>query len=374
WITVQPHFHDLVVATYGRGFWILDDVSALEPLDATALAGKAFFFAPRSAYRFRGGQGITDAPNSAVTAENAPYGADLDYLLPAALADTSASPDTTHRRRPIRLTITDASGALVRTLEGTRKLGINRVWWDLRWNAPAVARLRTPPPGKSFVRVGPDGTRPLVAWDLDLSERGPLVLPGTYTVKLALGDTTLTQTVTVLKDPNSAGTEADVQAQSALALTIRGEQDSVVRMINRLEWVRKQLEDLSGQLHADSALAGDSAARRFASRADSLDKQAIAVEGALFDVHLTGAREDPFRTPTQLFGRLAALQSDVAENSADFAPTAQQVAVNDLFKQRIADASTRFAELMDKDVPAFGSALGKAGLKDVIARTIDTGR
>jgi hypothetical protein len=76
----------------------------------------------------------------------------------------------------------------------------------------------------------------------------------------------------------------------------------------------------------------------------------------------------------QLFGRLAALQSDVSENSADFAPTSQQTEVNDLFKQRIADASARFADLMEKDVPAFGAALGKAGLKDVLARGIDTGR
>jgi hypothetical protein len=207
-----------------------------------------------------------------------------------------------------------------------------------------------------------------VSWDLDLSARGPLVLPGAYTLKLSLGDTTLTQPLTVLKDPNTAGTDADIHAQSALGLVIRGEQDSVVRMINRLEWVRKQLEDLSGQLRVDSALAGDSAARRFASRADSLDRRAIAVEGALFDVHLTGAREDAFRTPMQLFGRLAALQSDVSENSADFAPTSQQTEVNDLFKQRIADASARFADLMEKDVPALGAALAKAGFKDVLAQ------
>jgi len=374
WLTVQPHFHDLVVATYGRGVWILDDVSSLEQLDAGAVAGRARFFTPLSAYRFRARQGIASAPNSAVQAENAPYGTALTYYLAPALADTATVPDSSpatpsaRRTRPARLVILGAQGDTVRVLEGERKLGLNRVWWDLRSAAPTVPRLRTPPPGKLFVRVSAEGTRPLVTWDLDLSLHGPLVPPGTYSVRLSVGDTTLTQSLTVLKDPNTTGTDADVMAQARLALAIRTEQDTVARMINRLEWVRKQLQDLGGQLRGDSALAGDSSAKRLAARADSLDQRASAVEGALFDVHLTGAREDAFRNPMQLYGRLAALQSDVAENSVDFAPTAQQMAVNELFKQRIAEVSIRFAELMDKTLPAFAEQLRRATLKDLISR------
>jgi len=169
-----------------------------------------------------------------------------------------------------------------------------------------------------------------------------------------------------LKDPNTAGNDAEVQAQAQLGLTIRGEQDSVTRMINRLEWVRAQLQSLAGQLRGDSALARDSSARRLASQADSLDRKGLAVEGALFDVHLTGAREDAFRSPMQLYGRLAALQSDVSENSADFAPTTQQVAVNQLFAQRIADAGVRFQDFMEKQLAAFSAALRAANLKDVL--------
>ncbi|HYR32355.1 MAG TPA: hypothetical protein VEO93_10565 [Gemmatimonadales bacterium] len=366
WIVVQPKFKDLVVATYGRGLWILDDITPLEQMDAAALAGKAHLFAPRPAYRFRGAQGITDAPNSAVTAENPPYGADLTYYLSSAVADTSQTPDTTRRQRPIRIAILGPQGDTLRLLNGERQPGLNRVWWDLRSAAPAVPRLRTPPLGKSWVRTGADGTRPLVSWDLDLSLRGPLVLPGTYTVRLRVDDSTYSQPLTVLKDPNTAGNDAEVQAQAQLGLTIRGEQDSVTRMINRLEWVRAQLQGLAGQLRGDSALARDSSARRLASQADSLDRKGLAVEGALFDVHLTGAREDAFRSPMQLYGRLAALQSDVSENSADFAPTTQQVAVNQLFAQRIADAGVRFQDFMEKQLAAFSAALRAANLKDVL--------
>ncbi len=366
WIVVQPKFKDLVVATYGRGFWILDDITPLEQLDAAALGGKAHLFTPRPAYRFRGTQGITDAPNSAVNGENPPYGADITYYLSSTVADTSQTPDTTRRQRPIRIAILGPQGDTLRLLNGERQPGLNRVWWDLRSQAPAVPRLRTPPPGKSWVRTGADGTRPLVSWDLDLSLRGPLVLPGTYTVRLRVDDSTYTQSLTVLKDPNTRATDVDVQAQAQLGLTIRGEQDSVTRMINRLEWVRAQLQNLSGQLRGDSALARDSSARHLASQADSLDRKGLAVEGALFDVHLTGAREDAFRSPMQLYGRLAALQSDVSENSADFAPTTQQVAVNQLFAQRITDAAAKFQDFMEKQLPAFSAALRSAKLQDVL--------
>src|SRR5881396_2608107 len=397
WLTVQPRFHDLVVSTYGRGLYILDDISPLEQLDGSTLAGKVAVFVPPPAYRLRDQQGVASAPNSAVQAENAPPGVPLTYYVSAPLADTTTSPpsapgaagapaapaaapgDSTRRLKPAKLVILDAQGDTVRVLQGERKLGFNRVWWDLRSTAPATPKLRTPPPGKTFVRVGADGTRPLVTWDLDLSLRGPLVLPGTYTVRVVVEDSaarstpaTATQSLTVLKDPTTTGTDADVQAQGKLARTIHAEQDSIARMINRLEWVRKQVRDLAAQLR-DSALVADSGAKRMAALADSLDRRAIRVEAALFDVNLTGAREDAFRNPIQLYGRLAALLSDVAENGADFAPTAQQVAVHGELAQRLADAATRFGDFTTQAVPQFAAVLRRTPLRDVIGSGLDTG-
>ncbi|HYX82692.1 MAG TPA: hypothetical protein VE714_09895 [Gemmatimonadales bacterium] len=394
WITVQPRFHDLVVSTYGRGIYILDDISPLEQLNAGMLASKVALFVPPPAYRFRDRQGVTSAPNSAVQPENGPSGVPLTYYISTALGDTvpsatsapsatcppqtpppagAAPGDSARRLKPAQLAILDAHDDTVRILQGERRPGFNRVCWDLRYSAPTTPKLRTSPPGKTFVRVGADGTRPLVTWDLDLSLRGPLVLPGTYTVRLTvpLADTTAlaataTQTVTVLKDPNTRGTDADVQAQAKLARTIRAEQDSVARLINRLEWVRKQVRDLATQLR-DSTLLADTGAKRLAALADSIDRRIIRVEGTLFDVNLTGAREDAFRNPMQLYGRLAALQSDVAESGADFAPTAQQRAVHDVLAQRLADATQRFTDLMTKDVPRFAAALRTTPLRDVIA-------
>src|SRR5207244_9684661 len=157
-------------------------------------------------------------PNRAGPAADAPPGAALTYSPSTALPDTATQPDTgpappsARRTRPAKLVILSAQGDTVRVLEGERRPGLNRVWWDLRYAAPAVPKLRTAPPGKPFVRVGAEGTRPLVTWDLDLSLRGPLVPPGSYTVRLTVADTsptTLTQSLTVLKDPNTAGSDAD---------------------------------------------------------------------------------------------------------------------------------------------------------------------
>jgi photosystem II stability/assembly factor-like uncharacterized protein len=375
WVTVQPRFHDLVVATYGRGFWILDDISALEQLDATTLSRRAHLFAPSPAHRFRSTQGVTAAPNSAVRGSNPGSGAALTYFLSSAVADTGAPPraapgaggrDSASRRPALKLLVLGATGDTIRVLRPERKPGLNRVWWDLRAAPPAVPRLRTPPPDARWVRVGDDGTRPLVTWDLDLSLQGPLVPPGTYSVRLIVGDSAQTQALVVRRDPNTAASDSALVAQSRLGRMIRDEQDSVARMINRLEWVRAQLGNLAAQLRGDSALAGDTAAKALAARADSLDRRAMAVEGGLFDIHLTGAREDAFRHPMQLWGRLAALQSDVSENSADFAPTAQQAAVNDLLRERLGALSGRFSQFMNTELPAFAAALRQTSLKDVI--------
>ena len=207
----------------------------------------------------------------------------------------------------------------------------------------------------------------VVVWDLDLSRQGPLAPPGQYTVRLTAGTTALAQPLTVLKDPNTTGMAQDIGRQVTLALAIRSEMDSVVGLINRIEWLRKQLEDLGTQLADSSTVKNDSAAKALAKAGHDLEEQLIAVEGDLFDVHLTGAREDAFRNPTKIYGRLSALLSDVAENGADFPPTSQQQEVNTLLQQRLGAAATKLANLLQTDVAAFRTQLRAAHLPDVLA-------
>jgi photosystem II stability/assembly factor-like uncharacterized protein len=366
WITVQPHFGDLVVATYGRGIWILDDLTSLRSLDAAVLQTPLHLFSPRPAYRFRSIHETVSAP-SFVVGENPRYGANIDYYAAsghgdhatAAPADSTASPSAA-------ITILSSAGDTIRSFKGSAHPGVNRVWWDLRYAPVRQAHLRTSPPGRPWVPLNKNGWRPIVPWDLDLSTRGPLAVPGTYTVRVTLARDTVTGTVVVRKDPHSAGSEQDVRAQATLALELRADLNRTVDMINRIEWVKKQLTDVRAVLQDSSTDTGNVPVKDLLDAAKGVEDSAVAVERALYDVNLTGAREDSFRAPMRLYGRLAALLSDVAENSADFPPTTQQQEVHDVLHARLDDAARAFQSWVDGTLAAFRARIRAANLPDVV--------
>src|SRR6267143_10843 len=149
WLTVQERFHDLAVATYGRGFWILDDITPIEQFTPEVGGAKAHLFAPRDAYRFKDVAQPAAVDYDPTTGKNPPYGAAINFYLKANLGEKDVA----------KLTITDAGGKKVREIEcrapkpgaaeGKKpgeeddspdaepapcetKAGINRVWWDLR--------------------------------------------------------------------------------------------------------------------------------------------------------------------------------------------------------------------------------------------------
>jgi len=107
WITVQERFHDLVVATYGRGFWILDDLTPLQQFTPQISAAGAHLFAPRDAYRFRNTIQPFSVNYDPAAGHNLPYGADINFYL-------KAKPGEKDR---VRLTISDAAGKTVRSID-----------------------------------------------------------------------------------------------------------------------------------------------------------------------------------------------------------------------------------------------------------------
>ncbi len=334
WLTIQKYFGDLVMATYGRGVYILDDVTPLRDYDP-AKSGVQFF-PPRPAYRFRQvGDGRMSEPGARIVGQNPPYGADLNFYLPS--ADSHAV-----------VTILGADGKTVRTLKVNGKSGINRVWWNLRAENGHLPHMLVPSVGAPWVKNGPKGYHLETGIMVPPVVRGPLVLPGGYTVKLTAGGQTFSQSLTVLADPHSLGTPATLRAEWNFQNELLGEINQVAKMIEDLEWARKQLAWVEMRFASDAAQGPVVAAAR------SLSDRAVAIEGKLIDVYLTDGNEDLNRHPSQLYQKLTALYD---KNEADQGPTASEIAVNDYFRQWMAQSQAALREFRRKDVPAFNALL-----------------
>src|SRR5262249_38715056 len=120
WITVQEHFNDLVISTYGRGFWIMDDITPLQQMTNEVKNSNAHLFPVHAAYRFRGITVPYASSDDPTTGQNPPYGADINYYRKTAPA------------RAVPVKILEAKGNPVQPLRGSRNAGLTRVGWTLR--------------------------------------------------------------------------------------------------------------------------------------------------------------------------------------------------------------------------------------------------
>ena len=354
WITVQEHFNDLVVATYGRGFWILDDVSPLRQLTPQALGATAHLFTPRAAYRFRTVTEPMMMPDDATEGKNPPDGAAITFFLKSAPPKEA---DGNIKKDAVTLVIRDTNGVTVRTVEAGKDAaaGINRVWWDLRYDPTRDIKLLTSPLHVPEFKVGPDGTR-------KFPTSGPLSIlapPGTYSVALLVNGQELgKQSLTVRKDPNTAGSEADIQAQTKVMTAIRDSMNTAADLINQAESVRAQLARLKG------VLPDDAAAKAIKSSVDDLEARIAGVESRLFNVTATGRGQDLLRTPSQLVEKLSHLADVVS--LADFPPTDQQLEVHAKLTTDLAGARDRLQQIITTDVEAFNANLRQRGLGTIV--------
>jgi hypothetical protein len=343
WVTVQERFNDLVVATYGRGFWILDDITPLQQVTADVAAKDAHLFAPRAAWRFRNVEAPLSPSDDPVVGQNPPYGASIHYWL---------KPDS---RDSVTLSVLDSAGKVVRTFRGPARPGINRVWWDLRYDQTADVRQRVSPLYAAEITIPPQG-RPMP----DGGRFAMLAPPGRYTIRLRAGAQELTQPVTVLKDPNGGGSEEEIKAQTALLEELRGEINAAAGAVNTIESLRAQLATLKGVLGADSAMA------RVRTDADSLEQKLIAVEERLVQLRITGRGQDGVRWPVKALGQLNYLAGQLA--SGDFAPTTQQGEVRKILGEQVAAARAALDGLLARDVAAFNAMLRERGVQNIVVK------
>jgi photosystem II stability/assembly factor-like uncharacterized protein len=401
WLVVQEHFNDLVVGTYGRGYWILDDLTPIQQLNDTVRNANAHLFAPRPTYRFRNTAQPVTMSDDPTAGQNPPYGAAISYYLKSAPSGD------------VKIRIEDANGQIARTLTGTKTVGINRVNWDLRAEPTKEVRLRTSPAYAPEIRNGPDG------WRLapDGGRMSLLLPPGTYTVKLLVGGAEatpgLSQQLIVRKDPNSEGTEADINAQVALLFELRKDLENAADMVNQIEVIRSQLASIAallglsepgadrgpqrgspagvveatgsaarGATSEPGAVATGSAARGATSEpgavatgsrgdyaaikaaAAALDKKLIDVEENLIQRRLTAQGQDTVRWPPKLLSKINYLANGMG--GGDFPPTTQHREVKAMFEEQLATHRRRLDEILSKDLDAFNKLLRDRGIQNVI--------
>jgi len=228
-IRMQPTFDDLVIATHGRGLWILDDVQPIQGLRQAQATGIELF-PLRTAYEYHEHSDIEDM-YTWYSAPNPPRGAIITYY--------QSSPA---KATPL-VRIVDAQGTVIRTISGTRTVkgkemplvsndrGLNRVVWDFRENGPV--RWMGAPNEESR---GP--------------KAGAQMPPGSYTVRLATGNRVLSQTVEVRPDPRLSFTQADYQAQYEFQHKYFQEYSNVDIALNSLDAVKKGLVHVLPALRA----------------------------------------------------------------------------------------------------------------------------
>jgi len=338
------HDDDLIVATHGRGFWILDDLAPLRQASSEAADAAVHLFDPTPAVRVRRNT-YTDTPLPAdePVGENPPAGAVIDYSL------------GTEATGPVTLEILDGEGEVVRTYASTdepelseqdlaeqmiptywvrsfRSLpttpGMHRWIWDLRYEPPAVASRSYP------ISAVPHDT-PRVP-------QGPLVLPGDYTVRLTAGDVTRTAPLQVTMDPRVTTSQEGLARQLMLERMLAARMGEATQAVSSARAVREQI-----------AALGDRAKGRLGRELTAFDER---VQSALM-----GGDEEDANTPglQALLGRVSSLYGQIG--AADVAPTAVQTEAAEQADRDLGAALATWQELAGQ-VPDLNRRLEKRGL------------
>src|SRR2546422_502405 len=342
---------DLLAATHGRSFWVLDDINPIRQLTSDAATEDAHLFQPGPAVRLRGPS--FNVPRGLPVGANPPSGAIVDYALKAA------------PKEPITLEISDAGGKVVRKFSSKKaqetpdatedefgpvaarreqlptEAGLNRFVWDLRYEPPSKV------PGS-------------ISWGG--SPIGPVAVPGTYQLKLTVEGKAYTSPVEVKKDPRVEASQADLQKQLDLALRIRDRVTAGHDAVNQIRSVRDQLTLLKKRL------AGDSNAKAVLDAADALNKKLDAIEEKIIQPK-SKTSEDPLNYPIQAADQLMALQGTV--ESADTAPTAQSFTVFEELNGRLEAQLAAWRDVQSKDIAALNELIQKNSIPAIAPAKAD---
>jgi photosystem II stability/assembly factor-like uncharacterized protein len=315
-IAIHPRDGDVVLATHGRGIWIIDDVTPLRALSPDLLARDVTFLPGRPVQqRIRGNGGWVEG-DARFSGANPPGGAVINYYQ-----------KTRHVFGRMKLEIFDSAGQLVDTLPASKRKGLNRVEWSMQTKPPRV---------------------PTAAQAAFSATSGPRVVPGTYTVRLTKGDQVLEQKLDVGLDRRATFSAADrkVQYDEAMhAQAVFGRMTDLVDRLNGLKGLA--LERVAGLPAGDPVRAQG---QKFADDIDVLRKEIVATkEGGA----ITG--EERLREHLdQAYGAVLSYEGR---------PGDYQVARIDVLDHELKGVEDRAAALLGSDLPKLNDALRGKGLE-----------
>jgi len=345
---------DLVVATHGRSFYIMDDLSALRQLTPEIVASAAHLFAPADAYRVQWSGGFGGGGGSSPVGANPPSGAIVRYWLKAparevALEFLDSKGQVIHTFRSAADTTKPAAGAPagrggMRGPSGPpNKAGMNQFAWDMRY-----------PDADTF--------RGIIMWAG--RGTGPVAPPGTYQVRMLVdGQPVKTESFNVLKDPRGNATQADLDAQFALLIQIRDRLSDANNGVRTIRNVKYQLTESGAKLRGRDSTAFARAANQFAERLSKVEQELYQVKNR--------SGQDPLNFPIRLNNEIAALTNHVA--SGESAPTKQAYEVFDLLSKRLDVQLAALKSVLDADLPRINAMLEKAGQAKIVPSTEELG-
>ena len=317
-LVIHPRDHDLVIATHGRGIWIVDDITPLRALTADALTQPVVFMQSRPAVQRILAQGGWVNGDAKFTGPNPPGDAVITYY---------------QRKRHIfgdlKIEVLDAKGNVVGTVPSSKRRGLNRVAWSMRMKAPQV-------PAAASVAFS--------------ATTGPRLLPGTYTVRMTKDKDVFTTPLVVVADPRATHTAADRQAQFDLTMKLYSALESMTTGVERINTVRLALEDRASKLSASDVVA--KRLRAASAQVDELRRKIVATkEGGM----ITGEE--------RLRENLADLYGSV--NGYEGAPAQTQIERGEAIARELSDVTRDFDAWVAKELPRINSDLAKKKLEPI---------
>ena len=317
-LAIHPRDHDLVIATHGRGIWIVDDITPLRALTPATLATNAVFLKARPIVQRVPAQGGWANGDAAFVGPNPPGDAVITYYQ-----------KKRHIFGDLTIEVLDQTGRQVGTVPSSKRRGLNRVTWAMRLPPPKVPSAASVAFGAAF---------------------GPRLLPGTYTVKMSKDKNTYTTPLLLVPDPRTKHTPAERQAQFDLAMKLYNLLGTMTFAVERMNGVRLAIDDRAGKLPA-----GDSLATRLGAASAAVDELRRKIVATKEGGMITGEE--------RLRENLADLYGNVVFYEGR--PSATQVERADAIEHELADVVAAFDGWAAKELGGLNTALGTKQLEPI---------